>query len=154
MSLITSTLAGLRATRRQYALYLTVAALTGLFMNGFGHWAQLGWFKHWWQVFTCYWGWMVPFALLLRGRPWHVQYAYGVVAMIPLEMVGYALKSTVAAPDHINLVARILTPHNVALAMVAFFAVFFPLGNRLIAFLDRVLPGAPARPGATPEAPR
>src|SRR5688500_4461822 len=69
---------------------------TGLIMNSFGKWAQIAEFKYWWQVATCYLGFVLPLALFVRGLPFSLQYAVCVTAFIPLEVAGYALGSSIA----------------------------------------------------------
>lgn len=70
---------------------------------------------------------MVPISLLLRNLPFHMQYAYGLVAMGLLEFGGYALQTSYAYPG--NLLDQFFGVRNFALGMALFFALYFPLGN-------------------------
>ena len=73
---------------------------------------------------------MIPISLLLRGLPFHLQYAYGLVAMAFLEFGGYALETSYAYPD--NLLDHWFGIRNFSLAMALFFALYFPAGNWLV----------------------
>ena len=44
---------------------------------------------------------LIPISLLLRGLPFHMQYAYGLVAMGLLEFSGYALATSYAYPENL-----------------------------------------------------
>ena len=107
--------------------YCVVYFLWGLGMNKFGMVVEIAKFTYWWQVITCYIVYMVPISLLLRGLPFHAQYAYGLIAMGLLEFGGYTIQSSYAYPD--NLVDQIFGIRNFALGMALFFALYFPLGN-------------------------
>jgi hypothetical protein len=105
-----------RPLLRDLAYYLPVSLVLGACMNALGHLLCLAWFQHWWQVATCYWGYVVPVALLLRRRSGWDQLAWGIVAMVPLELVGYGLGTSLACPG--NLIEAYLGPRNFSLAMV------------------------------------
>lgn len=128
---------GLRATRRQHLLYMAVYLVFGLCMNSLGKLLQIAEFVHWWQVLTCYLLYLVPVSLLLRGRPWPEQYAFGVLALAPLELSGFALGTSRAFEG--NVVDRILGPRNFVLAMTVLFGAIVPLGNAAIARLEALL---------------
>jgi hypothetical protein len=70
---------------------------------------------------------MVPISLILRGLPFHQQYAYGLVTMGFLEFGGYALRSSYAYPD--NILDHLFSPQNFSLGMAMFFALYYPAGN-------------------------
>jgi hypothetical protein len=70
---------------------------------------------------------MVPISLLLRGLPFHRQYAYGLIAMAFLEFSGYALQTSYAYDD--NILDHLIGIRNFSLGMAIFFALYFPLGN-------------------------
>src|SRR5688572_24539305 len=86
----------LQASPRQYVIYVLVYAAMGFTMNQIGKWGQIAYFAHDWQVLTCYVLYLVPISLLTRGLPTFRQYAYGVVALVPLEILGYALGTSIA----------------------------------------------------------
>ena len=117
----------LSADKRLIAVYCIVYFAWGMLMNWFGAEVQIAKFTYWWQVITCYILYMVPISLLLRGLPFHAQYAYGLVAMCLLEFGGYALKTSYAYPN--NLIDQFFTVRNFSLAMALFFALYFPVGN-------------------------
>ncbi len=107
--------------------YCVVYFLWGMAMNQVGISLEIARFTFWWQVITCYIIYMVPISLLLRGLPFHTQYAYGLIAMGLLEFGGYALRTSYAYPN--NLLDQFFSPQNFSLGMALFFALYFPLGN-------------------------
>jgi len=113
--------------KRLVILYCLVYFLWGLGMDWFGAQVEIARFTYWWQVITCYILYMVPISLVLRGLPFHQQYAYGLVAMGFLEFGGYALKTSYAYPN--NILDQFFTTQNFSLGMALFFALYFPLGN-------------------------
>lgn len=117
--------------------YALLYFLWGTAMNWVGQELQIAKFLHWWQVFLVYVVYMVPISLLLRGRPVHAQYAYGLIAMALLEFGGYAMESSYAYPN--NIIDQLFTPRNFSLAMALFFAWYFPLGNWGVAKIHAVL---------------
>jgi len=119
-----------KVDKRLIITYCIVYFLWGLGMNKFGQVMEIAKFTYWWQVITVYVLYMVPVSLLLRGWPFHRQYAYGLIAMGLLEFGGYTLQSSYAYPD--NLVDQFFNVRNFALAMTLFFALYFPLGNMLV----------------------
>lgn len=117
--------------------YCVVYFLWGTLMNWVGNELAIARFTFWWQVITVYVIYMVPISLLLRGLPFHSQYAYGLIAMGLLEFSGYALKTSYAFPD--NILDQLFTSRNFSLAMALFFALYFPLGNWGVAKIYRTL---------------
>ena len=124
-----------RALPPDLPLYLLVSLFLGLAMNALGHVLCIAHFRFWWQVVTCYWGFVVPVALLVRRRSAWDQLAWGLAAMIPLELVGYGLGTSVACEG--NLVDRVLGPHDFALFMVAIAGPIPWLLNSIVARLRR-----------------
>jgi len=120
----------LNVDRRLILVYCLVYFLWGLGMNWFGAQMEIAKFTYWWQIITCYILYMVPISLLLKGLPFHVQYAYGLVAMCLLEFGGYALQTSYAYPD--NLLDQFFNIRNFSLGMALFFALYFPAGNWLV----------------------
>lgn len=100
----------------ELARSLAVALLLGVAMNALGHVLCVAHFRHWWQILTCYGGYVWPVALGVRDRPARDQWLWGLVAMVPLELAGYALGTSVPCPD--NWLDPILGPRNFSLAMV------------------------------------
>ncbi|WP_394971881.1 hypothetical protein [uncultured Croceitalea sp.] len=118
-------------------VYCIIYFTWGMLMNWFGAEVQIAKFTYWWQVITCYIFYMVPISLLLRGLPFHAQYAYGLVAMCLLEFGGYALKTSYAYPN--NLIDEFFNVRNFSLAMALFFALYFPAGNWTVGNVHRFL---------------
>lgn len=115
---------------RLLIIYVVVYFFWGLGMNYIGSKTEIARFAHWWQVITVYLIYMIPISLLLRGLPFHQQYAYGLVAMGLLEFSGYAMGSSLAYPH--NILDRLFNIRNYSLAMALFFALYFPLGNWVV----------------------
>lgn len=111
-------------------IYALVYFSWGILMDNFGAAIEIARFTHWWQVITVYLLYMIPISLLLRGLPFHMQYAYGLIAMALLEFGGYALKTSYAYPD--NMLDSMFNIRNFSLGMALFFALYFPLGNMLV----------------------
>ena len=120
-------------------LYVIIYFFWGLGMNEFGSFMEIAKFTYWWQVLTVYLIYMVPISLLLRGLPFHTQYAYGLVAMGFLEFGGYLLETSYAYPD--NLMDQYLNIRNFSLGMALFFALYFPAGNALVSVVYKIVFG-------------
>lgn len=129
----------LMVDKRLIAIYCVVYFLWGLGMNWFGTEAEIAKFTYWWQVITTYILYMVPISLLLRGLPFHMQYAYGLIAMGLLEFGGYYFETSYAYPD--NWVEATFGIRNFALGMALFFAFYFPLGNLGVEKINNLLFG-------------
>lgn len=117
----------LQVDRRLLAVYVVLYFAWGMGMDWFGATVQIATFTYWWQVITVYLLYMIPISLVLRGLPFHMQYAYGLIAMGLLEFGGYALETSIAFPN--NILDQFFGERNFALAMALFFALYFPLGN-------------------------
>lgn len=113
-----------------YLIYLLVYIPWGFGMDAFGKWAEIATFNSWWQVLTCYGLYMIPISVLLRGKPFIAQYAYGLVAMGLLEFGGYYFETSYAYPA--NSIENFFGIRNFALGMALFFALYFPAGNWLV----------------------
>lgn len=113
--------------RRLFLTYLVIYFFWGLGMNELGKRLEIAQFTYWWQVITVYLVYMVPISLLLRGLPFHMQYAYGLIAMGLLEFGGYLWETSYAYPN--NLLDQWFGIRNFSLGMSLFFALYFPLGN-------------------------
>lgn len=113
-----------------YLIYLAVYIPWGFGMDAFGTWAEIAKFNNWWQVFTCYGLYMIPISILLRGKSFFDQYAYGLVAMGLLEFGGYYFESSYAYPN--NIIEQLFGIRNFALGMALFFGLYFPFGNWLV----------------------
>ena len=120
-------------------VYVLIYFFWGMIMNRIGTEAEIARFTRWWQVLTVYLLYMIPISLLLRGLPYHMQYAYGLVAMGLLEFSGYALETSYAYPE--NLLDQWFGIRNFSLAMALFFALYFPIGNWGVTAIYSVLFG-------------
>ncbi len=132
----------LTVDKRLLFVYCMVYFLWGMGMDWFGTQVEIARFTYWWQVISCYIFYMVPISLLLRKLPFHMQYAYGLVAMGLLEFGGYALESSYAYPN--NLLDQLFNIRNFSLGMALFFAVYFPLGNWGVAKIYKMVFKTPA----------
>lgn len=119
----------LQVDKRLIAIYVIIYFAWGMGMDWFGTVMEIARFTYWWQVITVYLLYMVPISLILRGLPFHQQYAYGLVTMGLLEFGGYLLESSYAYPD--NLMDQYLNIRNFSLGMALFFALYYPAGNWL-----------------------
>jgi hypothetical protein len=137
--------------RRRLAVSAAVFLVMGFAMNAIGHLLAIAWFKQWWQVAPCYLGYVMPLALLVRGSTRWTAWRTSVLAFIPLELVGYALGTSVIADG--NIIATVLGAHNFTLAMVLLVSPTPLVGNaiidRLLPIVDRVLDGW-SPPSSTP----
>ena len=120
-------------------LYAIIYFAWGTGMDAFGEFMEIARFTYWWQVITVYLIYMIPISLLLRKLPFHMQYAYGLVAMGLLEFGGYLLETSYAYPD--NLMDQYLNIRNFSLGMALFFALYFPLGNALVGWVYKLIFG-------------
>ena len=120
----------LNVDKKLLLIYVVVYFIAGFIMNKIGTITEIARFTYWWQIITVYIVYMVPVSLLLRGLPFHRQYAYGLIAMGVLEFGGYALQSSYVYPG--NIIENTFTIRNFALSMALFFALYFPLGNALV----------------------
>ena len=127
----------LNADNRLIAIYAIVYFCWGMGMDTFGTIMEIARFTYWWQVITVYLLYMVPISLILRGLPFHQQYAYGLVSMGLLEFGGYLFESSYAYPN--NLMDQYLNVRNFSLGMALFFALFYPAGNWLVAKIYELL---------------
>lgn len=117
----------LMVDKRLIITYCVIYFTWGLGMNEVGKIMEIAKFTYWWQVITCYILYMVPISLLLRKLPFHMQYAYGLVAMGILEFGGYGFQTSYAYPN--NILDQFFGIRNFSLGMALFFSLYFPLGN-------------------------
>ena len=122
-----------------WAAYIMIYIPAGFVMNGFGQITEIAMFANWWQVLTCYGLYLIPASLLWRHRSWFDQYLWGLMVLGVLEILGYALGTSIAFSG--NIIDQILGERTFALAMTIFFAVIIPLGNAAATKLGRTLDG-------------
>jgi hypothetical protein len=123
--------------RRMILVYIVLYFSWGVLMDQFGQYMEIARFTYWWQIITCYILYMIPVSLLLRKHAWHVQYAYGLIAMAALEWMGYMLESSIAYPN--NLLDQYFNIRNFSLSMAIFFAAYYPIGNWAVAAISKKL---------------
>lgn len=123
-------IARLAVRPRTLAVYLALYLSVGFVMNWLGQRAQIAEFRYWWQVLTCYGLYLVPWSLWVRGRTPFDQYLHGLLALGLLEILGYAIGSSIAHEG--NLLDRILGVRNFSLAMTLWFAAYLPAGNYVV----------------------
>lgn len=129
----------LNVDKKLLLLYILIYLLWGAGMNAFGAYMEIAKFTFWWQVITVYGLYMVPISLLLRGLAFHTQYAYGLVAMALLEFMGYFLETSYAFSN--NILDELFNIRNFSLGMAMFFALYFPLGNKLVTRIHKLIFG-------------
>lgn len=117
----------LNVDKKLLLIYVVLYFVWGMGMDKFGALMEIARFTYWWQVITVYLLYMVPISLLLKGLPFHAQYAYGLVSMCLLEFGGYLLETSYAYPN--NLMDQFFNVRNFSLGMALFFALYYPAGN-------------------------
>ncbi len=131
-----------------WATYIVFYFIWGTCMNQFGIWVGVAKFTFWWQVITCYCLYMVPMSILMRDKSFFQQYVYGVVAIAPIEFLGYMNHTSIVLNveqsgntiiNNGNLLAQIVDMKNFSLSMVIFFGIYFPLGNIMVAAVYKAL---------------
>ena len=127
----------LRVDLKILLIYVVLYFTWGFIMNEIGIYAEIARFMYRFQIFTCYILFMIPVSLILRGLPWHQQYAYGVVLMGIYEFGGYALGTSIIYED--NIISQLFNQSNFSLAMTLFFGAYFPLGNAAVKWIAKSL---------------
>jgi hypothetical protein len=94
-------------------------------------------FLHNWQVLSLYGLFLVPLSILLRGRSWHSQYAYSVVAIAPVDIVGFAIGTSVAYPG--NFIERVVGPRSFTLTFVVIAGWIPVAGNIVVSWFEGLL---------------
>ena len=118
-------------------VYLLLYWAAGFANDAVGRRFRIAWFPRRWYVLTCYGLYMVPCSLYVRELHWFDQYLYGLFFLAILEFTGYCFKKESIA-DH-NLLDRLFSRANFALAMVIYFAAYLPVGNWAVATLYEML---------------
>ena len=120
-------------------LYAVIYLTWGSASDTIGKLLLIAEFRHWWQILTCYICYLVPVSLLVREKSILEQYVYGVVALAPLELLGYALGTSIAHNG--NVLDEMIGPRNFTLAMCVFFGIIPPIGNSLVRWTESRLFG-------------
>lgn len=137
-------LSNLRQPPAVWAAYLLIYLPAGFVMNGFGHLSEIAMFTYWWQVLTCYGLYLIPASLLWRHRHWFDQYLWGLMVLGVLEVLGYALGTSIAFSG--NIIDEVLGVRTFALVMTLFFAGIIPVGNLAATRLAGYLAGISVYP--------
>lgn len=128
--------------------YIIFYFIWGTCMNQFGSWVGIAKFTYWWQVITCYCICMVPVSILIKDKSFFMQYIFGVVAIAPIEFLGYMNHTSIVLNveqqgntivNNGNLLAEIVDMKNFSLAMVMFFGLYYPLGNIMVGGIYNIL---------------
>lgn len=119
-----------RATPSELAATCAVFLCIGVLMDSFGKWSHIAEFKYFWQIGTCYLGFVVPLALFVRGLSLPLQYCVCVTAFIPLEVAGYAIGSSIAHDG--NLLEAVFGLRNFTAVMVAGVGFIPPIGLKIV----------------------
>ncbi len=130
--------------RRRLVLSALVFVAMGVVMNAAGHALSIAWFRSWWQVIPCYLGYVLPLALIVRGSPVGAAWRTCVLAFIPLELIGYAIGTSVVADG--NMIAKLMGPHNFTLVMVLIVSPVPLVGNAIVDGLCARLDGTGTPP--------
>jgi hypothetical protein len=116
--------------RAERLLYVAAFIGTGLALQLTAEYTRVARFATVWQVFSIYGGVLLPLAIMMRGRPWHFQYAYSLAVIAPLDLVGFALGTSRFYPG--NPIEQLFGRQSFTLGFVLL-AGWMPLvGNILI----------------------
>ena len=117
------------------AYYVSILLVIGFINQTIGTVFHIARFEHWWQIITCYLGFMLPVTIFLKKYPYHLQFIFGIVWMLPLEFMGTLLQSTIVQSN--NIFDSIVGPRNFFLLMIVHYATYFPLVNFIVQKLTR-----------------
>ena len=107
----------LSATPRSlWLIYIVVYLAVGTVLQSTAPYTRVARFAYGWQVITLYGLYLVPLSALLRGRPWHMQYAYAIMAIAPIDVMGFTLQTSVAYPN--NFIDAVFGERNFTLTFV------------------------------------
>ncbi len=113
-----------------WILYGIVYVMIGMMNQQLGKTWQIARFANDWQVVSCYGFYLVPWSLAVRTLSKSQQYLWGLLALSVLELLGYAMETSIAYPG--NVVDRVFGERNFTLVMTVGFAGLLPLGNMLL----------------------
>jgi hypothetical protein len=131
-----------------WVTYLIFYFIWGTCMNQVGKFLGIAQFTYWWQVITCYCICMVPVSILIRDKSFWMQYVFGVVAIAPIEFLGYMNHTSIALNivengntlvNEGNMLANIVDIKNFSLIMTMFFGLYYPLGNIMVSAVYKLL---------------
>ena len=120
-----------------WVVYLTSYILVGSILQLSAPYIRVARFAYDWQVVTLYGFYLVPISVLLRGRAWHTQYAYALVAIAPIDIIGFALQTSLAYPN--NLFDSIVGERNFTLTFVILASWIPFIGNLCVEALTKQL---------------
>ena len=125
--------------RSLWSIYLISYLLLGALAQLLTPYLEIARFARNWQFITLYGGFLVPLSVLIRGLPWHQQYAYAVMAIAPIELGAFTLHTSIAYPH--NIIEVLLGQRNFTLAMVLLAAWIPYVGNLVVPAFARWLDG-------------
>ena len=102
--------------RLMWIIYLVTYLIVGGILQLSAPFMRIARFAYDWQVITLYGLYLVPLSVLLRGRPWHMQYAYALVAIAPIDILGFSLHTSLAYPN--NFFDSVVGERNFTLTFV------------------------------------
>ena len=120
-----------------WIIYLTTYLLVGGILQLSSPYTRIARFAYDWQVLTLYGLYLVPISVLLRGRPWHMQYAYALAAIAPIDIVGFALHTSLAYPN--NFFDSVVGERNFTLTFVVLASWIPYCGNLVVEAITKLL---------------
>lgn len=130
----------LAATPAYYwPIYATLYLSAGFFAQTTAHHTRVARFARTWQVATLYGLFLIPLSAVLRGRPWHEQFAYAVAAIGPIDVLGFSLGTSLAYPG--NVIEQVVGVRNFTLAFVLIAAWIPFIGNTVVEAIAHRLVG-------------
>ena len=120
-----------------WGVYLTIYLLLGSILQLSAPYIRVARFAYDWQVVTLYGFYLVPISVLLRGRPWHTQYAYALMAIAPIDILGFSLHTSLAYPN--NRLDAIVGERNFTLMFVILAAWIPFFGNMFVEIVTKQL---------------
>jgi hypothetical protein len=118
-------------------VYLVVYIVAGGVLQWASPYMRIAAFLHDWQVFSLYGLFLVPLSILVRGRPWHTQYVYAVAAIGPIDVIGFAIGTSIAYPG--NVIERVVGTRSFTLAFVLAAGWIPVVGNIVVSRLEALL---------------
>jgi hypothetical protein len=128
----------LRETPRAFwPIYLVTYLAFGAVLQFTAPYTQIARFAHDWQVVTLYGLYLVPLSALLRGRKWHMQYAYAIMTIAPVDIIGFMFHTSIAYPN--NFIDAIVGERNFTMTFVLIAAWIPYVGNVVVEVIAQAL---------------
>jgi len=130
----------LAATPAHYwPIYIVLYLSAGFAAQTTAHRTRVARFARTWQVATLYGLFLIPLSAVLRGLPWHQQFAYGVAAIGPIDVVGFSIGTSLAYPN--NIIEQVVGVRNFTLAFVLIAGWIPFVGNNVVEAIAHRLGG-------------